>query len=79
MTNPLALVGLVIILGIIPTFIGIFFRVLNNRNNVTKSALNNIRFFVHNKEKQQKKEREFNYSRKNKLSCSISIKKKYVI
>ena len=42
MTNPLALVALVIVLGIIPTFIGIFFRVLNNRTNITKSALNNI-------------------------------------
>ena len=42
MTDPLALVGLVIVLGIIPTFIGIFLRVLNNRNNITKSALNNI-------------------------------------
>ena len=46
MTDPLTLIGLVIVIGILPTFIGIYFRVLNNRpkfeNEITKSALNNI-------------------------------------
>ena len=46
MTDPLTLTGLVIVIGILPIFIGIYFRVLNNRfkleNKITKSALNNI-------------------------------------
>ena len=46
MTDPLILTGLVIVIGILPIFIGIYFRVLTNRfkleNKITKSALNNI-------------------------------------
>ncbi|MBH58998.1 MAG: hypothetical protein CMO19_01090 [Thaumarchaeota archaeon] len=46
MTDPLTLTGLVIVIGVLPILIGMYFRVLNNKskseNIISKYALNNI-------------------------------------